>query len=530
MKKLLSVILAILMLLSISVPAVNAIGEEKLPVVYLEGQGMPLDDAEENRIYPFDYDILSVYINNFMPLMKPYIKALITNDFSEYSDMFYDLFSPAFDAYKLGKTGLPEDGSGLIKSAQWRGAGTISNIKKSIPLTNGDYPVYRMHFDWRLSPITLADELNDLIDVVLAETGASKVNIISRCLGTNIAYAYLYKYGTEKVNSCVYYASAVMGLSVCSALFSGELVIDSATLDRFIVSYQNESNLIIQDEETTGLILSFVSLLEQLKVLGLGTGLLEKVLDSIKKDVLPRILKESFGSFASYWSMVEPEYYEKAKDFVFGDSKDEWSGLIALTDEYYEMQKDFYDFHRENSDKVHFAVVTKYGFPCIPLSADAAEESDGFVSVGLASFGATAASSGDKLSNCYIKKAEAEGKSEFISADKKIDASTCFFPETTWFIKGLEHKVFPDCVNDLMIEFVNSNGAMTVNTDPAFTRFLQYNSSNNLSSDEARGTLTPIITEQDTTDTTKDYKQNPIEAFCGFFASLLDFFAKPFKR
>lgn len=525
MKKAVSVLLAVLMLLTLVVPAVAA--EDVYPVVYIEGQGNSLYRPDGSQIYGLEVEVMDVVKNNLKDLLKEYGLGMISGDYSTYNDKLYDTIAPLYKDVKLDNNGQVTDGSAPSPNRNWRN--NINNIANTINTTTGTAPVYRWVYDWRLSPLTLADELDGVIDAVLAKTGKAKVNIISRCLGCNIAYAYLYNYGTDKVNSCVFYAPMIDGIGVMNALFTGNITIEAGALDRFISYFQNEKDFIIRDEETTDLVMTTLSLFDQIGVLGVGTDFAEKIVGNVKDDVIPRIVKDSFATFPSYWSMISPAYVDDAKAFVFKDCEAEYAGLIDQIDAYKDIALDAHAFLKSIENDVQIGVITKYGFPCFPLSEDAAQESDVYVTAGLASFGATVASSGAKLDSKYIKAKTADGKGDYISADGKIDASTALFPDTTWFIKDLEHKAFPDCVNDLMVAFVNTPG-MTVKTDAKFTQFLQFTPTNDESSDSAKGTLTPILTADDTEDSTKQYPVSPLDAFFKFLAKIIRFFTKLFKK
>jgi hypothetical protein len=63
--------------------------------------------------------------------------------------------------------------------------------------------------------------------------------------------------------------------------------------------------------------------------------------------------------------------------------------------------------------------------------------SDNVIETANSSLGATTAALGQIFSEEYLA-----GKDmKYISPDKTVDASTCLFPEKTWFIKDLSHEV-----------------------------------------------------------------------------------------
>ena len=519
MKKWISLLLTCCLLLSLCVPAFAETVQGERPMIYLEGQGIYLYTDDGTLVYDVGVSLTDSLSANSKDLIRYLLRGKTTGNFSAFNDLLYDTIAPAYEAEKLGKDGMPRDGSHVHPDNMWRGQRDLSNIEKTIPMTGGrKYPVYRWHFDWRLSPITLAEELHDLIDAVLEKTGASQVDLVSRCLSTNIVYAYLYQYGTEKVHSSVFYAASLHGIGVANALFTGNLVIDDDAVERFAAFYRDQNNLVVRDEPTTDLIFALLSLLNEMKLLGLEIDNIQNTFDKVKGDVLVRILRDSFGTYPSYWSMVSADQYEAARQFVFGGVEAEWAGLLEKTDAYYEMQKHMDEFLLSISDKVHIGVIAKYGFPNFPLSEDACEESDGYVATRFASLGATCADVNKTLEDSYIRAAVQKGSAKYVSADCKIDASTALFPDTTWFIKDLYHTHFPDCINDLCAAFANDD-AMTVWTDPAYTQFLQYEATNSAGSDHATGVLSPIRSLEDTHDNTAQYQRT-------FWSVLRDFFKK----
>ena len=67
---------------------------------------------------------------------------------------------------------------------------------------------------------------------------------------------------------------------------------------------------------------------------------------------------------------------------------------------------------------------------------------------------------------------------KYISPDKQIDASTCLFPEYTWFIKGCSHGFYSTCERDLLLTTIDADRQLTVDDFP-YTRFIVYNYAEN---------------------------------------------------
>ena len=88
---------------------------------------------------------------------------------------------------------------------------------------------------------------------------------------------------------------------------------------------------------------------------------------------------------------------------------------------------------------VEIGILAGYGLLQGPITESSDDTGDCTVDLKSASFGATAAGVFDTLSDEYIAERTALGYGDYISADRKVDASTCLFPDTTWIIKNKHH-------------------------------------------------------------------------------------------
>ena len=85
------------------------------------------------------------------------------------------------------------------------------------------------------------------------------------------------------------------------------------------------------------------------------------------------------------------------------------------------------------------------------------------------SFGATTAEYGKTLADEIIS---AGGK--HISPEKNIDASTCMFPDQTWFINHYKHESIDDSLEELMDTLLYSEGQANINSYPAYPQYLDF--------------------------------------------------------
>ena len=111
---------------------------------------------------------------------------------------------------------------------------------------------------------------------------------------------------------------------------------------------------------------------------------------------------------------------------------------------------------------------------CPPVVESADETGDVWLTVRYASIGATASKIGATLSDEYLAAKRDAGYGKYLSPDKQIDASTCLFPDYTWFIKGAIHNDDIIGVSDILSNVFNSTDDVTVDTFEAYPQFMVY--------------------------------------------------------
>lgn len=498
MKKIISVLLSILMIFSIAIPAVYAVDFEMqdIPIIMVPGTGNAwIYDAQGNRIYPDDVEITDVLLN--MDVMGPILKelaiAMATGNWEPYADSIYDAIAPIFEKQILDKNGEASDGSGIING--W----TKETIKRKT--SNFGVNDYVYLFDERLDPYAVAKDLHEYIDAVLEVTGAEKVGLIGRCYGTTIVTAYLEQFGDEdKIDTTVMYCPQVTGIEYLDTIFTGNFEFDPDNIDLFVNSYLGDSEL-FESRELTTILTGLVTILNFAQVLGYPIEAIVSIYDNVKDYLMPKLLRDTYARKLSYWSMVSPENYEEARNFIFSGVEDEYAGFLEKTDNYnYNVKarvNDILDGLIAKGMKI--TVVAKYGTVQYPIYGGANAQSDNSNSVKKMSFGATASPIDQVLSKEYIAQAKSNGTDKYISADLKIDASTAYYKDYTWFIKDCEHANHPACINSLMLYTIQRKTQATVWDNENYPQFMRYISD--------AGALVPI---DGPTDSDKKFERNPL--------------------
>lgn len=516
--KIISIVLAVSLLASVFVPTIYASEKEEYPIIYVAGSRHAIyadkqNPSQENRVWKIGVDVGAVVKEALAPCLKELATGVVTDDYDAYCDELINTVVPLFSKVVLDKNGEASDGSGVERESAVR-----NYPKKSSGFGLMDY---NFIYDWRLSPMEVCHQLKNHIDRVKTLTGKDKVVLIGRCLGANMVSAYFteyYDHAKENVDTIVMYEPSNLGIDLLGAIYSGKVSLNADNVDEFVNYYMTHED-IIEDETTAELVSALVSVLNEMKILGIGTELVNKLLEKVGDKLIPELLLGTFGSFPSYWAMVGEEYYEDAMEFVFEGREEEYKGLIEKNDDWhYNVMKKLPEIMKSlEEDGVNFGVLVKYNIPSYPFYENATQQTDMVSDVYHSSFYATSAPYKEILSEEYINSLEDKS---FLSPDKMIDASTCLFPEKTWFFKNISHDPFPKSIDMLIMEFIDSHGELTVFDNESYPQYLEHI--------EETDTLVPVEGEDEPVD--KNSLKYVFNLFVNFFRLLFSFIGNLFAK
>ena len=496
MKKVCSLLLICLLLFSSMLPA---FGEEMgdaatetetqqielksagdIPVIQLTGDGNDIFDAEGNKAYTFPAALGAILSGqegvlpdgfdlkeSFLTVLKAYIKGAITADEDRFYDALQAEVAKLTDRVQMDENGEPRYGTDILPSDYEQNAQQMTT-----PNPNGPYDVSDYHFwyDWRRSPLEIADRLDAYIEGVCEMTGKSQVGLFGRCLGTNYILAYLAKYGSKnRVCGLGLDCGMMHGQDAISESFSGKFASDGDAIQRYLVD---------MDVTLDDWMVDLIDFME-------ASGMFDNMNASVKAPIYARVAKgvtsalslSTLATIPGYWSCVSNRDYNNALLYVFGKSGSEkrqkYAGLIEKIEAYHnQVQLGMDDMLRRfvaNGGKI--AVLSKYGSQLMPMCVSRNAVADTFVSVGNSSLGATTSALYNTLEENYIGGRIAAGFGKYISPDKQVDASTCMFPDNTWFLRGVEHNHWTPFENALFYTVLTADRQYTVD-DFAFTQFV----------------------------------------------------------
>ena len=544
MKKVISVFLCAVLLMFSIVPAFAAVmpwrAGSQTPIVFLAGDGEPIYNENDEVILKISEagllglftgkadetsddndDLYTSIANVLMPFL---IDGLLTDNWDPYYENLEKEIGDLFATGKLDENGNAPAGTGISSG---RRAENETNRHWDKKGRNGyDFYNYQFWYDWRLDPLEIAEQLHDYIADVKAATHQNKVAISAACLGTNVVLAYLALYGAADFSGIGMIASLAKGSEFLSEAISGKFHLDMDGLNRILTDTDAIDRFSMPAFAT-----ATIDLLSK-------SGFYDALSDSFKKELYGKIMEGVTSAIAMstiftmpcYWGCVSSEDYDDALLYVFGpegsEKRQQYAGLIEKIDNYHNRVAEKADdlLLAAKEQNINLALLCKYGFQIVPICESSDAVADQYVSVNHASFGATTSTIFDTLSDDYIAQREAEGKGKYLSPDKQIDASTCLFPDCTWFTKNSPHTLRSDAEIRILYSVITADHQMTPE-DFIYGRYLVYNTeTKEMAPMTADNCHTEHWTQDEMKQPTTDKKTTIFNGLLSFFKWLVELF------
>ena len=496
-RKILSLLISVLLVFSFVVPAFAADStNEKCPIVYIPGIATSKiyadkDDPSTQLPAP-DADSITAFVKD------EFIPALL-------------VFSADRDVKKLARC--------ITEAINTKYAGWFNNPDGTAKDNSGARLVYPaasaikagetvcFDYDWRGNPLDIADELNAFIEYIKSVSGFDKVAIAAHSLGNVITLSYISEYGYDDIIGVVFDTPAIEGVTYIGELFCGDMEITGDSVVFLLKQFLGETEY----EEL------LTSVVDAFGIAGIP-DMLSVFLNDIIDKIMPTVFEESLVPLCSrwltIWSMVPDSFVDAAMDSVFNgycDGEDLSALQSKIVDFNENVRADKHETLLALDESARVAVISRYGQASLPITASWDILCDGVVDTQFSSLGATTAPIGEVFDNAYL-----EGKdTDYISPDKTVDASTCLFPEKTWFIKDLSHETTA-VTRPYYVPLLFADSEVTVNSF-TLSRFSIYNAeTGEITADISEPAPTPELT--------------PWQILINFIRSLISKLLEFFKR
>ena len=439
MKKILSALMAIVMIFTITVPAFAAENTATTstdyngnPVIIVRGidfAGLTYVSSGEKALNVSASTIFSALFNGFLG-------SLGLKDSQTIYDSVFLAAKKIFEPITCDKEGNPY--SDIVSMKQYFGSmanhpdfvaelpdGGEEGIVKTAIEKYGAENTYYFTYDWRKTPEQIATELNGFVETAKSDSGKNKVNIICASMGGMVTTAYFYYFGSENIESAVYLSGAQNGTYVCGDALNGKIVFSGDVLTTFLCNATDNIFLKV-----------FINVFDAIGVV----DILADVANDVVAESFDRgndlMLRDSLGTFCGFWALCPDADFESGVENIFGGHEEEYAVLLEKIDgvkEFVFSTEETLMNAMANGTKVSF--VSNYNSGLTPVYERANLNGDNVLETELTSNFATVAPLGETLPKAYL----AQNDSKYISPDKVIDAATTPFKDYTWFVKDAPH-------------------------------------------------------------------------------------------
>ena len=445
------------------------------PIIVVSGMNtfpMMLDAGAEGEKQVFPPENLNIFSMVFKILPAAFL-SLLTGDWNRLADRAIPIVNDILGPIACDGNGDSVNGITVRKFTRSLaynddykifedgGSNEFAITRRAIELY-GPERTYYYNYNWRLDPVGHARELRELVITAKAETGSEKVVLVPCSMGGAQVMAYLAEYGGGDIDMLVSMSSVFCGTYIASDVLSMRIAIERGNILRLIYGMDNR------------FLSCFVKALDKI---GIVDGLLkigQNIISSIKDRVFDECLGDIFATMPGLWALVQPEDYEYAKSLTLDPEKH--AVLIDRIDCFYDnvSVKRGEILKAAEAEGMRIAIFSHYGISSPPVFERADAQSDGIVETCFSSGRAVVAPMGEKLPAGYAQQVTGCGHSH-LSPDGIIDASTCMFPEYTWFFKNVAHvgAVYGGDQNDCLFKLIEFEGQPTIHSDGLYPQFME---------------------------------------------------------
>jgi len=361
-------------------------------------------------------------------------------------------------------------------------------------------------YDWRVDPYESAAQLDKLVRYLADDMGYGEVVLECHSNGGVVMLTYLANYGTNKVRSVCFSASAIYGAGFAGELVKGNLNINADGLAQYVDGA-------LQNNEGSNTIKALVTVFKAAGIMSSLSDFINDIITNLHDEIYIGSIMPIFGNWVNIWSMVPDEDMEAGLDYTFNqllkDDGNDYSGLKTKINAFTTGIRNNRETHLNNINAdCNLYVFSLYGYTGIPITNNWDEMNDGVLL------------SKDTSMGAQFKKSDSTEyfpKGQYVSPDGKVDGSTAKFKDQTWYFRGCRHSMKADNLTEMSKTLLYYDGQATVSTFAQYPQFMRYDAKTAIAPDDMK----PI---QDSDGTTTE-KKSVFEKIVAFFQMIGEYFA-----
>ncbi len=443
-------------------------------VAYLADEnGEPVTDSKGNKLENglLITDTSNLVTDILSKILFPLIGTLFTGSDMGLSEGVKATIADLFHAQASDPDGMPKNNL-VVKEYNYPVSEMDEETKdwfyRMLPVDAyadmvGEDMIYIYTFPLIGDPMASGEKLKSFIDMVKAQKGVDKVNLLSVSLGGTILTSYAEQTGGDwsDINRICGVVSVYDGTTIIDDFFARRWDLD----DDFV--YTEYLPGVLKENGMNDL---------QTYLIAAAFALLPKsTRDVILSSAIEGVLDNLLVNCPQFWAMTSSGAYPELAQRYLSDP--EHAELRAKTDAFQQARLDLKNNLLEARTQ---GVVTstisgcgltyndgEYNFFGIVASHDTTN-TDAIIPVGSTSLGASSVPAGKTFDNGYL----ASHDPEYISPDFSVDSSSCLFADNAWFFMGQHHEIGHNDAALKLASYILTGAIKDVYTAPdRFPRF-----------------------------------------------------------
>ena len=403
-------------------------------------------------------------------VLFPALATLVTQHDIGFSDAFADAI---YSAFGINTSDLKAQNTGNVVTEKYMYPYSqfsdyeVETVNHHVPFERYSTELPKDHLYYFAynsfgNHIDLATELYDFIQMVKAQTGHSKVNLVPLSQGASVVSAMLEYFPQvgDELHKVIFVVPAIGGSMIIGDVFNGR------------INFLKKDYLYNGFLEELGLLDEYTARLIEVAVRILPDEIIMEALNKGVKTLIEDIMIRSTGM----WALCPPEDYPTAAEKYL--SSPEMADIKVQTDRYYQAQLHAHANIQALVDKgVMVFDLVEYNVPVINVAERwNTMNGDFIIHLSSTSLGAYSANVGETLPEGYTQKNThcSDPSHNHISPERVVDASAGLLPDTTFYFNGNRHDLtqYNDVILKIAMKMIADDEITDVYSSPDFPQFL----------------------------------------------------------